>query len=573
MSLRASSLAIALLVLGAPVAVRWIRPPAPAEAEEPARFSARRAAEHLAWIAAEPRPARSARGALVRERLAQELAALGFDTRLQVLSDEAAWGRAGAPARPRDEEGAETAALANVVARRAGTAGEGALLLVAHHDSVPGAYGAGDDGAALAAILEALRALGDAPRANDLIVLLTDGEELGLVGARQFAEQHPWFADVRAVLNFEGRGVGGPSILFETGPRSGGLVERYARVAPHPFGTSVAPAVYARMPNDTDFSVFRQAGLPGLNFAFLGGGAAYHRPADRREALDAGSLQQHGEAMLALLRDLGDADLDALEASGDREFFPVPGGLLRYPRRWTPLLSIVAALVVLGLCARRRPLVALGGTPAAVAVALAAAVAAAALALGATALVGLLARAAGREAVVGANLRSGELATLGLWWSALGIALALVRRRTTLAEPLARGALVAWALVAVALAHGVPGAGHVGLLALAGAALAHGTRAHVRGGAGRAALACLLWLPAALALFPLQALFVQVGSVHPTAEAALGGLACAPLVLAALPLLVRPDPRASVGLGVPLAVLGAGALALVGAAALRLAGA
>ena len=64
--------------------------------------------------------------------------------------------------------------------------------MVAHYDSVPSSPGAGDNAASVAAILEAIRALkaGSALR-NDLIVLFTDGEELGLLGAKGFVETYP----------------------------------------------------------------------------------------------------------------------------------------------------------------------------------------------------------------------------------------------------------------------------------------------------------------------------------------------------------------------------------------------
>jgi Zn-dependent M28 family amino/carboxypeptidase len=65
-------------------------------------------------------------------------------------------------------------------------------LLAAHYDSVPTGLGASDDGAAVAAMLETLRALraGSPPR-NEVMVLLTDGEEAGLLGATAFVDEHP----------------------------------------------------------------------------------------------------------------------------------------------------------------------------------------------------------------------------------------------------------------------------------------------------------------------------------------------------------------------------------------------
>lgn len=97
------------------------------------------------------------------------------------------------------------------------------------------------------------------------VVLFSDGEELGLLGARAFARHHPWMADVRLVLNFEARGTRGPSILFETGPGTGPLMTDFATTAPHPLAFSYGYDVYRRLPNDTDFTVFREAGKSGFN--------------------------------------------------------------------------------------------------------------------------------------------------------------------------------------------------------------------------------------------------------------------------------------------------------------------
>lgn len=46
--------------------------------------------------------------------------------------------------------------------------------------------GASDDAAAVAAMLETVRALGDVELRNDLVFLMTDGEEDGVLGAEAF---------------------------------------------------------------------------------------------------------------------------------------------------------------------------------------------------------------------------------------------------------------------------------------------------------------------------------------------------------------------------------------------------
>ena len=102
----------------------------------------------------------------------------------------------------------------NVLARLPGTNPAGkAFLLAAHYDSVPTGPGATDNGSGVASALETLRALrAGPPLRNDVIVLFTDGEERGLIGARAFVDQHPWASDVGVVLNLDTRGNTGPAL-------------------------------------------------------------------------------------------------------------------------------------------------------------------------------------------------------------------------------------------------------------------------------------------------------------------------------------------------------------------------
>src|SRR5205814_9841659 len=94
--------------------------------------------------------------------------------------------------------------LENIVCRLKGTSQEKAVLLVAHYDAVNAGPGASDDGVAVAAFLEAARALKSLPQLKrDIIFLFTDGEEKGLQGARAFVSDPSWSQDVGIVLNFE----------------------------------------------------------------------------------------------------------------------------------------------------------------------------------------------------------------------------------------------------------------------------------------------------------------------------------------------------------------------------------
>lgn len=326
-----------LLVTGVCAVREGVPEPLPATAPQEV-FSAERALVHLNAFATAPHPIGSAEHDRVRDYLASQLTGLGLAPEIQRAT--------GVTAR---YEVAGT--VENIVARLKGTSGAtDAVALVSHYDSVGAGPGAGDDGAGVAALLETLRALRTGPPLrNDILFVMTDGEEDGLLGASAFAAENPAAKDVRVVVNFEARGNAGESQMFETSAGNGRLVQIFAQAAPHPSGSSLTYEIYKHMPNDTDMTVFKKAGVAGLNFAFIGHWEAYHTPLDNPQLLDRGSLQQHGETALSLARSLGNADLGQLQ-DRDAVYFSVPGGFFaRYSSRWIWPLVILAGVLLFGV--------------------------------------------------------------------------------------------------------------------------------------------------------------------------------------------------------------------------------
>jgi hypothetical protein len=295
-----------------------VQPPPvrPVEAP-PGEFSAARAGQVLERLLADgqPHPSGSAAQARVRARLLRELQELGLAPELQTSM---ACG-----------EGV-CAELTNVLAELPGSEPPSQLLLAAHYDSVPSGPGAGDDGQSVATLLELARALRAQPIRQGIWLLFTDGEELGLLGARMFVQQHPLLKQLRVAVNLEARGNRGPSLMFQTAADSGALVRAFGQ-ASRPVATSLFGPVYRTLPNDTDFTVFARQGLRGLNFAFVGGVEHYHTPHDNIEHLDLRSVQQQGDGVLATLRGSGSL------ADGGQElaFFDVLGlWLVTLPAAW-----------------------------------------------------------------------------------------------------------------------------------------------------------------------------------------------------------------------------------------------
>jgi hypothetical protein len=312
-------LLIGILTLVITALYHTVPPKASSLSAPSSAFSSARAMSHIQQIGTMPHPTGTRENDVVRQYLIRQLTVLGLKPEVQSTLI----------VNPKKKK---IARINNVMVRIPGAKSSKVLLLSAHYDSVHTGPGAADDGASVAAILETLRAIKtQAPLQNDLICLFTDSEEDGLLGAEAFVQQHPWAKDVGLALNFEYRGNRGAFMMFETSLGNGKLIEGLAASAPYILANSLMYEVYKHLPNDTDLSVFKKAGMAGMNFAAIEGYTNYHTQLDHPELLSQDTLQQEGEIMLALVKHFGDISLTDLKAA-DRVYFDAPGlGLISYP--------------------------------------------------------------------------------------------------------------------------------------------------------------------------------------------------------------------------------------------------
>ncbi len=292
-----------------------------------ATFSASRAMAHVRHIGANPHPIGSVENTNVRQYVVDQLNALGLQPEIQSTLI----------VNPRKQQ---VGRIHNVLVKIPGSLPGKAVLLMAHYDSVPTGPGAADDGASVAAILETLRALKALPALqNDLWCLFTDGEEAGLLGAEAFVQQQPLIKNIGLTLNFEYRGNSGAFMMFEASQGNSNLIKGLAASAPHILANSLMYEVYKFLPNDTDFTVFKQAGIPWMNFAAIEGHTNYHTQLDRPVFLDQNTLQEQGDTLLALIKYFGNNPLNNLQTT-DHVYFDIPGlGLVNYPASWVMPLN------------------------------------------------------------------------------------------------------------------------------------------------------------------------------------------------------------------------------------------
>jgi TPR repeat protein len=487
---------IAALILGAGIATAILtdsRPNAASASSPPAEFSAERARAYVDRIGRSSHPIGSSEHDSVRDYIISELAKNGLTAQVQrTISVNAQRGLA--------------ARVQNILARVYGKSHDDAVLLVAHYDSVPTGEGAADDGAGVAALLETARALQHGPELNrDVVFLFSDGEEEGLFGARAFVAQHPWAKNIGVVLNFEARGTGGPVVMFETSTPNSSLVREFGAAAKQPVASSLTYEIYKRLPNDTDFTVFRRAGFAGLNFAFIRHFAFYHTELDNPRDLALGSLQQEGENMLALARRFADAP--PRSGGGNAVYFDVLGIILvdySIATAYMLLAATVGLLLAVLWAGLRRPQMfsakGLIGGSAGLLLALVAGLAVTWFASWLTSYVG-----SGSDAV-----RSGLLYHSGLYvaaFAAAGLAVALLAfrwvTRTAGLYNLSAACLIVWALLAAATSFAIPGASYVFLWPLL-FMLAGWAAAVFRRGPNSIVLPIVASLPAILLWVPLM---------------------------------------------------------------------
>jgi len=307
------------------------------------KFSTERALISLKEITKAPHYIGTKEHARVRNYLIGQLEELGLETQVQegfVINQK--WKSLDKPK--------------NIIAKIKGSENGKSLLLLSHYDSaLTPSFGASDAGSGVVTILETLRAYkasGKKPK-NDIIVLFTDAEEVGLDGARLFVNNHPWAKNVGIALNFEARGSGGPSnMIVETNGGNKNLIKAFMEAdVKFPVASSLMYSIYKMLPNDTDSTVLREgADIDGFFFAFIDDHYDYHTANDTYDNLDVNTLQHQGEYLLPLVHYFGDSDLNQLKSLDDHVYINLPFfKMVSYPFTWVFPMLLVAIIIFIVL--------------------------------------------------------------------------------------------------------------------------------------------------------------------------------------------------------------------------------
>jgi hypothetical protein len=173
--------------------------------------------------------------------------------------------------------------------------GDRTLVLVAHHDAVPGSPGANDNAASVAILLTLLERLAAAPPARLRVRLFFPAcEELGYLGSRVYVRETS-LERIAGVLSLELCGVGDTLALWDAGAdteflgRVSGAFENLGRRAEEGY------RVVGRIPVfGSDHRAFAAAGIPAYGLTVI--------PAAEAETLRAFVLSPVQSALRAVAR-------------------------------------------------------------------------------------------------------------------------------------------------------------------------------------------------------------------------------------------------------------------------------
>jgi hypothetical protein len=311
--------------------------PIPVKPHDYEGFSALNAKKHMDIMASECHFMGTEENRKVRDYILGEFEKLNIPTEVFTGYCEQAYGSY-----------KQIAKTENIIAIIKGSGTGKSLVLAGHYDSVLSAPGAADDVHAVACMIETARLLKDENLKNDLVFLITDGEEQGLLGAKAFVESKD-LSSIGMVLNYEARGNSGAGIFFEWSEGNAWLAKEMRKAASNPVASSMAYEIYNKLPNDTDFTHFKTAGLKGINHAFIDGFSFYHNPADTPERINMRSVQHTGENMWRMAMHFGNADISDIPTDTNASFFNFFGLLVIYPAS-LDFIILLLLLAVTGLC-------------------------------------------------------------------------------------------------------------------------------------------------------------------------------------------------------------------------------
>ena len=178
--------------------------------------------------------------------------------------------------------------------------------------------GADDDASGVAVVLAAARALAEEPPGRTVVVLLTSGEEFGVLGTQWYLER-PAVPLERTVADLQVEMVGRPDTLVGAGKLWLTGFER--STMGEALGRAGLPVVPDPRPEfrffeRSDNIVFALRGIPAHTLSSFGLHGDYHQPSDEVERIDFDHLARAAELVTRATRVLADGPRPAWNPGG-----------------------------------------------------------------------------------------------------------------------------------------------------------------------------------------------------------------------------------------------------------------
>ena len=138
--------------------------------------------------------------------------------------------------------------------------------------------------------------------------------------------------------------------MFETSPNNKAVLDLY-EATDKPYSYSITPEIYRLLPNGTDFTVFLENNLTGINISVLDGLENYHTPNDNPDNLSDKSMQHYGDQVLPIVKEFVSnekySNPDVFESKEDSIFFTLGNQFIRYSKNTNMVLLALIALSIL----------------------------------------------------------------------------------------------------------------------------------------------------------------------------------------------------------------------------------
>ena len=245
------------------------------------------------------------------------------------------------------------------------------ILLVSHYDSASSnpqykegySYGAADAGYGVATILETVRKISEKKDSmiNGIKILITDGEELRLIGSKNAVENNPEiFENVSYVINLEARGTSGASVLCELNGDNRKVLELYKKGSCQ-ITNSFVTGLYGGS-DRSDFYNIAKLNIPGINLISLDKVENYHTQNDSFSNICEETLKHTVTQVLPITEEFVSNEkyskISYFRGSDESQFLNIfPGKIMDISSKWIYAIGAAITIITIAITIKNRKII------------------------------------------------------------------------------------------------------------------------------------------------------------------------------------------------------------------------